>query len=328
MRAEIQIDVKKFQENIQAIKNHLLPKTKFLLVIKGNAYGHGAKELCQYADVDYFGVATEDEGVQLRQEGVDLPILVMGPPTDYQKAYDYNLTLTIFHTDHLKNIQKPIKAHIKVDTGLNRIGIQPRDTGIFIDKCTQIQNLTIEGIYTHLATSEYGLGIDKHMKDQQSWFSFALNGLDRSLLRHIMNTGGAIKDPENAHDMVRIGIGAYGYEPTNRLGLKPILTLKSKVAFAKFVDEDSYIGYQAKYKTTSHERIVTIPIGWGDGFFDGKVLINGVECPIIDICMDQTILSAAGSGAQIGDDVVIYPNNIKKFLGCLRHRIPRIYVGG
>ncbi|MEN3038622.1 MAG: alanine racemase [Candidatus Kryptonium sp.] len=367
MRAtRAEIDLSAFEFNFKQVKKLVGRGTKVMAVVKANAYGHGAIEISKSAislGVDYLAVAIPEEGIELRENGIDIPVLVLTPAFEYQMElfFKYDLTATIASLESAEKFDllsnkfgKKAKCHIKVDTGMGRIGVNYKNASEFVKKIYyDFKNLYIEGIYTHFATSDE--------KDK----SFAYLQFERFIsiikelhmsginipLKHCANSGAILDMPETHLDMVRPGIILYGYHPSleivNKVELKPVMTLKSKVVFVKEVEPGTSISYGRKFIASKRTKIATIPIGYADGFRRsltnlGKVEINGEIFPIVGtVTMDQIMVDVGlNTDIKVGDDVILFGSgnitawDVANLLGTIPYevccsvssRVPRIYV--
>lgn len=372
--AEINMD--HLRANYHALREALPSHMTMLACVKANAYGHGAVEVArelQQLGVAYLSVAFLDEALELRQAGITSPILVLGytPPEAVQTAYEHDVTITLFSPEVLQAIkalpvipEKPLKVHIKIDSGMGRLGLLPGDNAIsFIEEVFALQQVFVEGMFTHYARA------DEHNKDytlgQYRRFQGVADALRdkgyRIPIIHTGNSAAAIDTPELSHNMVRIGIAMYGLYPSDEVNqrtvtLRPVMTLKTKLVYVKNLPPDSGISYGTKYVTEQEERIGTLPIGYADGFsriLSGKaeVLIRGRRIPVVgNICMDQCMVSLklfAEEAEQIkaGEEVVligqqsdecITAEELAAKLGTIpyevlcmiAHRVPRLYMRG
>lgn len=349
--------------NLNAIRNHIGPR-KILSVVKANAYGHGlieCAEIFERAGTDYFGVALVEEGIALRRAGITKPILVFGGLTHTQldDYFDHNLEMTAPSVEKLTAIDavaarhgQKAKVHLKIDTGLGRIGVQWDRLAPFIAGIQSCNHIDIIGVYSHLATAEEQ---DKSFAETQiKRFQTALNELRAGRvtwqIAHLANSGAVMQLPESYFDMVRPGLALYGVVPSreleNRLPLQPAMTLKSNVVYFKTLTANSGISYGQKYHTAEQTRIVTLPLGYGDGIHRalsgrGEVIINGQRYPMAgNICMDQLMVDIGANGtAYNGDEAVLIGNGISvldwaekintaphEILTSLNMRLPRVYL--
>ncbi|WP_026476647.1 alanine racemase [Alkaliphilus transvaalensis] len=365
--AEINLDYLK--HNLLEVKRLINKGTKVCCVIKADGYGHGALEIAKTLienGSDYFAVATLTEAIQLRKGGINLPILVLGytPDEYWQEILQYDITQTIYSLQQAKEfsaaakrVEKTMKVHLKVDTGMARLGFQVTEGTISdIQSIYHLSNIMIEGIYTHLATADEG---DKtYAREQFSKFMGLLETLENSgcsfPIRHVSNSATIIDLPEMNLDMVRAGIMLYGLYPSDevcheQVKLKQVLTVKAKVAQVKKLQKGCGVSYGQIYKAEEERQIVTLPIGYADGFTrlltnKAEVLLKDKKIPIVGrICMDQCMADATGLDVMRGDEVIIISNDIAqgntvddfaKKLGTINYeiicmigkRMPRIYM--
>ncbi|MCS7228952.1 MAG: alanine racemase [Candidatus Kryptonium sp.] len=367
MRAtRAEIDLSAFEFNFKQVRKLVGGGIKIMAVVKANAYGHGAIEISKLAislGADYLAVAIPEEGIELRENGIDIPILVFTPAFEYQMElfFKYDLTATITSLESAQKFNvlsdkfgKKAKCHIKVDTGMGRIGIDYKNAYEFVKKIYyDFKNLYIEGIYTHFATSDERDKSFAYLQFER-FISIIreinMSGIDIPL-KHCANSGAILDMPETYLDMVRPGIMLYGYHPSlevkNRIELKPVMTLKSKVAFVKEVEPGTSISYGRRFIAKEKTKIATIPIGYADGFRRsltnlGKVEINGVIFPVVGtVTMDQIMVDVGlSTDIKVGDDVILFGNgnitawDVASLLGTIPYeiccgissRVPRIYV--
>lgn len=321
-RAEISLNA--LRSNLEAYRNALPEGMKLLASVKANAYGHGAVEIAREAEafgIDYLGVAFLDEALQLRNAGITTPILVLGfvPADGLELARELGITIALFRDDILEAIAalpphpdgKRLKAHLKIDTGMGRLGLIGADAAVaFARKAMQFTGLELEGMFTHYARADEtdkGYTELQYRRFGETVHALSSSGISIPLI-HAANSAAGIDTPEWACGMVRIGIGMYGLYPSEevnrkRIALEPVLSLKTEVVMAKNTPEGWGISYGTRYFTQGEERIGTLPIGYADGFsrmLTGKanVLVRGVKVPIRGtICMDQCMVSLNAAGS-------------------------------
>ncbi len=331
-RAAALIDISAIVSNIHNIKKVLTPGTKLMAIVKADAYGHGAVQTAKAAfenGVDYFGVATEEEGVELRDAGIDAPILVLGimPPNLMHNAVLNALELTICDYDNALLLSDicvktgiTAKIHIKLDTGMGRIGFLTDEYGLeVVSKISTLPNISITGIYTHMAQSD---DEDKSFAYAQfaKFMDFVAKLKSKGVyipIKHVSNSGAIANIREFDLDMVRAGIIIYGLKPSDyidikKLGLKPALEWRSYLSFVKELEKGESIGYGRTFFTTKKTTVGTVPIGYADGYsrsFSNRasVLINGKKAPVIGrVCMDQFMVDLTDiTSPKAGDEVVI-----------------------
>ncbi len=365
----IEVDLDAIHHNIQQFKKYLPNHTMIMVAVKANAYGHGAVPVAKAAleaGADALAVAFIDEGIELRTAGLTAPILVLGytPADAIPDALEANLSLTVYDLESLKMINQvakergiPAKIHVKVDTGMGRIGLLPEAVPNFLQNVMKMEYVELQGMFTHLATADERDKI--YMNEQLArWEKVLAEVKARGILIpivHCNNSAGVIENPSSSYQMVRIGISLYGCYPSREVNhqavrLKPVLSLKSKVVHLKRPPAKMGISYGRTFVVSGNEWIATVPVGYADGFSralsnQGHALINGVKVPIVGrICMDQLMLDVTEAmPVRIGDEVVLYGRQGDQeisvdevaeqlqtinyeVLTSLAYRIPRIYV--
>ncbi len=328
--AEINLDNIKF--NLNNIKKILNEDTKICGVVKANAYGHGAVEiakLLQREKVDYLAVARLEEGIELRQNDIKLPILCLGyiPEEGIGLALKNKISLTVYSLDMAKKINEIAQSiniqaniHIKIDTGMSRIGFKPDEISICeIESISNMRHMRMEGIYTHFAKA------DEEDKEytylQVKRYKYIVNELEKRNIKipikHTSNSAAIMELLDLEFNMVRCGIILYGHYPSDEVNkknieLKPAMKLKSTIAYLKELDSGVGIRYGWKYKTNGKEKIATIPIGYADGFTriqkNPKVYIKNIAFDVVGrICMDQCMVKIDKDiDIKIGDEVIIF----------------------
>lgn len=368
-RVYAKIDLDAICQNIKNAMDKVGKETKVMAIIKTDAYGHGAvpvakalSEIGCYA----FGVATAKEAVVLRKNGIKNPILILGYvfPQDYDDLINYEIMHAVFeyHTaktlsDEAVKLGKTAKIHIKLDTGMGRIGMQPTDESIEeIKKIYSLPNIEINGIFTHFACADEE---DKtSCNNQKKKYLDFVGKLDKAgveiPIKHMCNSAGIIEFDDNFLDMVRSGIMTYGLYPSeevdkSKLELHPALELKSHIAYIKSVGPGFTVSYGSTFTSKSNMRIATVPVGYGDGYpralsNKGKVLIHGKFADIIGrVCMDQFMVDVTDiPEAKQGDEVTLIgkdQNNVitvedvadnahsfnYEFCCGINRRVPRVY---
>lgn len=367
-RVYAKIDLDTISENIKAAKNTLKNGTKIMAIIKADGYGHGAVPIARELNdlVDAYGVAIVEEGIELRNSGIDKPILILGYTAVEQlnEVIAYDITQTVFQFEIAKQMDeeakrqgKVAKVHIKIDTGMGRIGYQPcRESIEEIIKISKLENIDIEGIFTHFACADMK---DKTSADEQlaTFVRFTTELADAGVnirLKHASNSAGIVDMNYANLDMVRCGITTYGLYPSEEvnkynLAIKPAMELETHVSYVKELEAGHGIGYGSTFVTDKLMRIATIPVGYGDGFSRalsnrGRVLIHGKSAPIVGrVCMDQFMIDVSAiPEAEQGDVVTLIGRDgseeiTVEEIGCLSYsfnyevvcnvgkRIPRIY---
>lgn len=324
--AEINLDA--ISHNLRQIKSLVEPKgAKVLAVVKDNAYGHGALEVARIAEsenVSMFGVATVEEAVYLRQAGIKKPILIFCCilPEQAEDVVNYDITqtvcdLNICHalSESAKKLDKKAKIHVKVDTGMGRIGVACDKAVDLIKQIIQLPNIIVDGIYTHFSVADVD---ENYTKLQIKRFDTVLSCLKQENihvpLRHSASSSAILKHPSSYYDMVRPGIALYGYLPCegNNIQLKPALSFRTRIVYIKKMPVGSSISYGRTYITDRSSLVATIAVGYGHGYNrklsnKAEVLIRGKRAKIIGtICMDQCLCDVTHiPEASIGDEVVL-----------------------
>lgn len=375
-RTWAEISLNAIEHNYNVIRNKVADDTKVCCVIKADGYGHGAVELSQVYEklgADFFAVSNIDEGIEIRKSGSKLPIVILGytPVSEAKNLAAYNISQAVFSLEYAKELSEKCveedcicKMHIKVDSGMSRIGFMcqefPRDEYSIEEICEAccLPNLEVEGLFTHFCVSdEDAEGREFTNKQYENFIhvrdSLKKRGVDISVV-HCSNSG-AIEDyPETCCDMVRAGIILYGLAPSSkladRLDLVPAMTLKTVVAFVKEVQNGATISYGRTFTADRKMKIATVPIGYADGFIrqnakDGYMMVNGKKAKIVGrICMDQTMLDVTDiEDVKTGDEVVVFgtgengeptADSLAENTGTINYetvclvgkRVPRIYI--
>lgn len=327
--AEVNLD--KLAHNMREIRR--VSKSKEIMaVVKADAYGHGALDIAPVLlenGADRLAVAVLSEAIELRKGGIKCPIMILGftPTTFIDELLQYDIEQTVYSLEFAKELSKIArkknkfaKIHIKIDTGMGRIGYQCTEENVEeIHKISQFSNIHIEGIFTHFSSAD---AEDKnYTAKQMEEFNWVYNKLrDKNVIInniHVSNSAAIIDLPEYHYDIIRPGIIIYGYYPSNevdkeKIHLKPVMSLKTNVVHLKKVSKGEYIGYGRKFKTTREAIIATLPVGYADGytrllFNKAEVIINGEMAPVVGrICMDQCMIDVTDVGCvKIGDEVIL-----------------------
>lgn len=372
-----EVDLKAIAHNVRALRKITNPKARLMAVVKADAYGHGVLQVARQAlenGADVLAVARLDEGIQLRKAGFDVPILIFGytSPKYAKQLVEFDLTQTVwsFKTAEALSAEvasgRPIKVHLKVDTGMGRLGLLPdcfrnvspaKPALREVESIASLSGLELEGIYTHFAAAD---SADKlYAKKQFEIFLDFLDQLRKAGLvipvRHAANSAALIDMPETHLDLVRPGISIYGLYPSdevdkNRLLLKPAMFLKARIVHLKSVPAGFKVSYSMTYETPQPTTIASVPIGYADGFSrllsnQSHMLVGGCRAPIVGrVCMDQTMLDVGHiPGVKLEDEVVIFGkqqdesiavdeiaatlNTINyEIVSSLTARIPKIYL--
>ncbi len=364
----VRVDLDALTHNLRALRAHA--GVPVMAVVKANAYGHGLVPVAlhlQAQGVEQLGVAFLEEGVALRRAGVRLPILVMGGIFGPQAAQliSENLEITVSSLDKLRQVEAAAESlgrqatiHLKIDTGMERIGVHSYHAGPFIEAAVASKWCTVKGVYSHLACADDPAS--PMTKQQLEKFLEACAHFTRlgapMPIRHLANSGGVLHFPETCLDLVRPGIALYGVlpDPASQatVALRPVMSLVSQVVYFKVVPAGHPVSYGATWAPGVDTRVVTIPMGYGDGFprslsNRGEVLIRGQRHAIVGrICMDQFMADLGPQGTAYNEDaVVLIGGQGDQAIACedvalaagtipyeilvgLNTRIPREYVGG
>ena len=320
--AWIEVDLEQFKENIYKLREHIKNK-KICIPIKANAYGHGLIPIAKAAEAagaDYLAVSCLQEGVLLRQAKINSSILTFGPV--YQEQVDdfvkYDLELTISSLAKAKLVakalpaQQSIKIHVEIETGMQRTGVRVESATELFNFIDTDKRFKVMGIYSHLATADQDNNL--FALEQIAKFSNLVQLIKTrypNAIFHLANSGGVLYYPESHFDMVRPGKLIFGYIDSDKKITAPVFSIKAKVAYFKVVKAGEGISYGHSYKTKKETRIVTVPIGYGDGYRrilsnKAEVLINHKRYPVVGtICMDQFMVDIGNDSAYVGDEVVL-----------------------
>ena len=329
-RAWIELNIDNLVHNISQFKNILSPQCAIMPAIKANAYGHGAviiAEALQDLGIKDFCVATVNEAIELREAGISGQLLILGytSPKQFSDLVHYNLTQTVIDYPYAKLLNdygQAVFVHIGIDTGMHRLGERSENIKD-IYKIWEFENLKITGVYSHLCVSDGAGDAERNLTLKQvAEFNSVINSLHRKGIRHfkahIQGSYGVLNYPSLKFDYVRLGIALYGVLSSPRdtiisdIKLKPVLSLKARIACVKQLHNGEAIGYGFTYKATKEMQIATVTIGYADGIprelsNKGAVLINGKKAAIIGrICMDQLMIDVTGiQGVSCGDEVIL-----------------------
>ncbi|HEK9100407.1 alanine racemase [Bacillus pfraonensis] len=365
----VEVNLDAIKHNVREFEKRVNDKNiEMMAAVKANAYGHGAVEVAKAAieaGVNQLAVAFVDEGIELREAGISVPILILGytPVEAAKDAVEYDIMMTVYRIEDLKEINenakeigKKARIQVKIDTGMSRIGLQEEEIVPFLEELKNMKYVEVEGIFTHYSTADE---IDKTYTNMQtSLFEKAVDIAKKMGIHlpyiHSSNSAGSMELSNTFQNMVRVGIGIYGMYPSKEVdhtvvSLQPALALKSKVAHIKHAKKNRGVSYGNTYVTTGEEWIATVPIGYADGYNrqlsnKGYALINGIRVPVIGrVCMDQLMLDVTKAmPVHVGDEVVFYGTQgeeeiaveeIADMLGTINYevtcmldrRIPRVY---
>lgn len=365
------VNLSKLNQNIQILKKHIDLNTAFMSIVKANAYGHGALKIANGAlesGASCLGVSIPEEGVELRCGGIDCPILVLGSidSTQAELVLEYDLIACLATIDMAKALNKEgqkrnkkARVHIKIDTGMGRIGLEDYDDIVELWKLLKgMDYISVEGVFTHFATADQYNG--KYTYVQLNKFTSILKelsklGIDFKCI-HAANSAAILNYPPAQFNMVRGGIAMYGYAPTEERQqmeqLQPILEWHTKVVYIKTINKGDSISYGRTFIANDSRRVATLPVGYGDGYNRllsnrGWVIIQGYKAPIIgNICMDQMMVDVTHiSNVKVGEPAiligkkgneVITAYDLAKICGTIPYeiltnissRVPRIYMEG
>jgi alanine racemase len=363
------IDLAAFARNLALIRNHVADHVLLCIAVKADAYGHGIEQIARTAvdaGVEYLAVATVDEAVAVREEGLSIPLLLysLPAPEEIPTIVSHRITPLVADEQFVSRLDAEasrhgviVPVHMKIDTGMGRIGCRPEDAGVLAESIDSRGGVRLEGVSTHFPAADTR---DREFTNRQiETFNAAVDdirsrGVDPGVI-HASNSGGLLDYPEAHYDMVRPGILAYGYYPSGeqdrRLPVRPVMKLVSKVVFLKRVEEGTPISYGMTYRCPSETVIATIPVGYGDGYFcvlsnRATVSIGGTRYPVVGrVCMDQlmvdlgpspdvrlyeeVVLFGADDGAPTAEELANLADTIPYEITCaISKRVPRIYRGG
>lgn len=360
-----EIDLGKLSHNYEEIKKQLKPGVKLCAVVKADAYGHGAVPVAQVAvaaGASYLAVATLSEGIELREAGFTTPILLLGlvMPEDAKDVVDYDITQVVCEMELAKALSaeavrqhKTAKVHLKVDTGMGRIGVRPEEIGKLAAEITKLPGIEIEGMFSHFAMADCK---DKaYTKMQLDKFRQAIAAVEEQgitiAIRHIAESAAILEIPEAHFDMVRAGVIQYGLWPseevTHPIDLQPLMKLQAKVVWIKDLHKGESIGYGRAFVAERECRIATLPVGYADGYIrayspQGFVEIHGKQAKIAGrVCMDQVMVDVTDiPEVKIGDVATLFGSetltidDAAEWLGTINYevpclispRVPRVYV--
>lgn len=365
-----EVDLDALAHNMREVRRLAKKNALVTAVIKADGYGHGAKKIAQTLldnGADRFAIAVVDEGIELRRAGFKVPILILGF-TDKERAEEIisnDLESAVYSWDLAEAISKEAqrqgktaKVHVKIDSGMGRIGLQPNNDSVqLIKKISQLPNVVIEGIFTHFAVAD---AKDKaYTEGQYEKFRWICNELElenvKINIRHCGNSATIIDLPDMHMNMVRAGIILYGLEPSDevlldRIDLKQVMSLKVRIAHVKEIEAGQSVSYGRKFIAEKKTKIASLPIGYADGYtrmLSGKAeaLVKGKKVPVVGrICMDQCMIDVTGiDDVKVGDEVVLFGKQDGSFihidelaekLGTINYeivcmigkRVPRVYI--
>ena len=312
----VEVDLDAIRQNVRALAALIAP-AKLCAVVKADGYGHGdvpVAEAAVEAGASWLAVALVEEGVRLREAGIDAPILLLSEPplSDATEVVRWNLTPTVYRQDFVEALRAAgaDRVQVKVDTGMHRVGVAPSALHALVDACRSAA-LTVEAIWTHFAVSEE---VGDFTEAQIATFNEAVAGLEVPIA-HLANTAGGILHPEARRDMVRAGIGIYGIHPgpatRSGVALKPAMRIVSRVGYVQLLAAGDRPSYGRRRALTKASNVATVPIGYADGLprglsERGEVLIGGHRHPLAGtVTMDQIVVDVGDMTVQVGDEVVL-----------------------
>lgn len=329
-----------FVANLNEIRKLIGPAVQLLAVLKADAYGHGASDLASIAldhGANLIGVSSLEEGISLRDTGIKAPILILGgiyPLQNFSVAIEYDLTPTVASLEAAQVLEqessrskKTIGFHLKVDTGMGRIGVSPAGAKTILDWLPQAQHIRLEGIYSHLASADTDPVFSaQQRKTFESVANLAKQSGGKFVLAHIANSAAVVSDKSFHLDLVRPGLALYGVPPStlpSSVKIQPVLSWRTKLIFLKKVPANTPISYGGTFRTKRESEIATLPVGYADGLprlasNRGAVLIREKRCPIVGrVTMDHTMVDVTGVGAAVGDEAVLIGSQGVATLGAL-----------
>jgi len=366
----LEVNLDNLVHNLREIKRNLKPSTSIMGVVKADGYGHGAVEVARLLieeGVERLAVAVLDEGIELRKAGIEVPILILGyiPPDFYEQLFEFDITPTIYNYHDVVCLSKvaadkgeKIKIHIKLDTGMGRIGFVPGEDSLeAVSNTHRLSGIIVDGIFTHFSVADQedkGYTFMQYQKYMDFCNKLAARGIDIPV-KHVCNSAATIDLPQMHMDMVRPGIILYGYYPDKEVrkdlvSLKPVASLKARISHVKTIPSGASVGYGRKFTASGETVIATLPLGYADGYSrilssKANVLVKGHEVPIAgNICMDQCMVDVTGiEGVKVGDEVVLMGRQGNKsisaedlggIMGTIQHevlcmiskRVPRVYT--
>jgi alanine racemase len=363
----VEVNLTRLAENLELIRQKVSP-AKIMTILKANAYGHGMVEVARHmvaCGADYLGVAVLEEGILLREQDITAPVLVLGGIMGNQVPLflQHNLALTASSIEKLEQVEAaavqlglPARVHLKIDTGMERIGVHYYSAETLLDASLRCPHVSIEGIYSHFASADSDdlsyarLQLERF---QEVLHFYTLHSLPPPPLRHMANSPAILQLPESYFELVRPGIILYGVYPSREmprtLPVRPALTWKSNVVYFKVVKPGHPVGYSSTWQSDHMVRLITVPVGYGDGYFrsmsnKAEVIVRGKRYPVVGrIAMDQITVNIEWDTAYNGDEVLligesgetaITVDDLADWAGTIPYeiltnintRVPRVYV--
>ena len=351
----MEVNLNNFLYNIEQIKKYT-NGVDVMPIIKANGYGTHINFCTDIINsFNIVGVALVDEGVVLRKNGYKNDIFVLNQPyvDEINSIIENDIVIGLSDKSFLEELiktNKKVRIHIEIETGMGRTGINPLEIESFISLLKNNSNIIVEGIYTHLSSADYD---DEYTKKQLDVFSSSVSKIENLIGKvkyvHCSASNGILNYPNSYYNLVRAGIIMYGYESFDKtfekIDLKPVCTLKSKITFLKEVEEGTSIGYSRKFITSRKSKIATIPIGYADGVkrrYNGSIIVRNKRCPIVgNICMDSLMIDVTDlDDVNVGEDVYIWDNDIitieeislktdqinYEVISTISDRVPRLFI--
>lgn len=359
------VNLKAISDNILQIRKRIGDRRDLMAVVKADAYGHGAVQVSRVAiqsGATCLGVSSPEEGEELRKAGIDIPILVLGliQPEEAYKPLGLKLEQTVCSLElasaldqEARKASTRVNVHIKLDTGMGRIGILPKDTLAFVRRIRRFKKLNLKGIFSHFSSAD---DLDKTFaRKQLEIFQSLVREIEATGIhipqKHMANSAAILDLPESYLDLVRPGIMIYGLYPSphvsRSLKLRPAMTLRTKVSYVKSVPAGTPISYGQAFFTQKKTQVATLPVGYADGYSrllsnQGTVLIKRQRAPIIGrVCMDMCVVDVSGiKNIHAGDEVILFGerlsvDEVARNMGTIHYevvcgigkRVPRVYVG-
>jgi alanine racemase len=364
----VEVDLKRLMGNFTAIRQHVAP-ARVMPILKANAYGHGLLRVAQLMEslgADYIGVAVLEEGILLRQNGIRMPILVLGGILGNQVPgfLTHDLTITASSVDKLSQVDEiaaqmgvRAKVHLKIDTGMERIGVHYYNAHGFLEAALKCKSIDFEGIYSHFANAELSdLSDARNQLERflEVLYFYEKHSLPPPPMRHMANSPAILQLPEARFDLVRPGLLLYGVYPSLQIPhtiiVRPALSWKSRVVYFKVILPGHPVGYGSTWQTDHMVRAVTAPVGYGDGYFrsmshKAQVIVREKKYPVVGrISMDQIVINIEWDSAYNDDEVILIGESDSESITCenlaewagtipyeiltnINTRVPRIYIG-
>ncbi len=320
----LEVNFESLRHNLRQYRNVIDQSTRMMVMVKANAYGSGISEVSnflQHEKVHMLGVAYVDEAILLRQSGIDLPIMIMNPHvTSFSQFERFDLEAEIFSISHLnqllRDVQNSMSIHLKIDTGMHRLGFAEEEIPQLVELLRSNPLVKVSSIFTHFSSSD-SPAEDTFTHQQVEKFDKIYEQISKSIgynpIRHACNSSAIVRFPRYHFEMVRLGIGLHGFDPSGKLDLRHTSTLKTIISQIQELPKGETVGYSRSGKLTRNSRIAVLPLGYEDGYLrvfgNGRanVIVNGKNCPTVgNICMDMTMVDVTDVDANIGDQVIIF----------------------